>query len=176
MDNTIVDTTGGVHTHWAKVYEEVCPLAPIEKQNHFWIPTSSEEESVKLEKIFHMEGFFLNLEAIPNALGAVEYLMEKHLVYFASRATLEAPFAVYEKALWLRKHLGKKAMDRSIFMIDKTVLSGDMLIDDAPEISGELQGRHAFEHVIYTQNYNKHKVANRRISWSNWQDILGELV
>ncbi|MCT7149596.1 hypothetical protein M1196_23400, partial [Salmonella enterica subsp. enterica serovar Oranienburg] len=63
-----------------------------------------------------------------------------------------------------------------IITTDKTLVRGDILIDDKPVISGELPEystgtNHArsWEHVIFDQSYNRHITNRRRIL--DWGDI-----
>lgn len=176
MDNTICNLTKGVIRMWEDTYNTKAPFSPLEKQTGHWISGGDGKDRQLLELLFHTQGLFANLEPLPGALEAVRYLMEKHLVYFASRTDFLSPHAPQEKAIWLEKYLGRKAFDRAIFMVDKSVLYGHILIDDAPQIEGELKDEHIFEHVLFEQNYNTSIKNKRRINWSNWKEILPELM
>ena len=81
-------------------------------------------------------------------------------------------YCVLEKYQWVEKYLGYGFTKKLILTRDKTLVRGDMLIDDKPEITG-IQ-KPVWEHIIYDFPYNRHITGNRRIvRWKNWRKILG---
>lgn len=82
----------------------------------------------------------------------------------------------YEKFAWVEKHLGHDFLEQIILTRDKTVVSGDLLIDDKPDIDG-VEPNPTWEHILFTASHNKHHLLEpnqrRLLSWSDdWRAIL----
>lgn len=77
---------------------------------------------------------------------------------------------VLEKYRWVDDHLGKEWIKRIIVTKDKTIIRGDILIDDKPEIKGV--ETLSWEHIIFTQPYNLSVNSKRRLTWQNWKSVL----
>lgn len=78
---------------------------------------------------------------------------------------------VLEKYRWVEKHLGRDFVSKIILTRDKTLIRGDILIDDRPEITGIIEP--AWEHIVFNLPYNKNVSGKRRIAWENWRSVLG---
>ncbi|XP_040100552.1 5'(3')-deoxyribonucleotidase, cytosolic type isoform X1 [Oryx dammah] len=77
---------------------------------------------------------------------------------------------------WVEKHLGPQFVERIILTRDKTVISGDLLIDDKEVIKGQ-EETPSWEHILFTCCHNQHLALSpprRRLSsWSdNWREII----
>ncbi|XP_010854456.1 PREDICTED: 5'(3')-deoxyribonucleotidase, cytosolic type isoform X4 [Bison bison bison] len=77
---------------------------------------------------------------------------------------------------WVEKHLGPQFVERIILTSDKTVISGDLLIDDKEVIQGH-EETPSWEHILFTCCHNQHLALpppRRRLrSWSdNWREII----
>ncbi|KAF4012904.1 hypothetical protein G4228_002872 [Cervus hanglu yarkandensis] len=77
---------------------------------------------------------------------------------------------------WVEKHLGPQFVERIIVTRDKTVISGDILIDDKEVIQGQ-EETPSWEHILFTCCHNQHLALpppRRRLrSWSdNWREII----
>lgn len=53
---------------------------------------------------------------------------------------------------------------------DKTIVKGDILIDDKPEPIG--LEKPEWEHIIFDQPYNRYIKDKRRINCFNWKSIF----
>ena len=62
-------------------------------------------------------------------------------------------------------------IDRIILTRYKTLVVGDILIDDRPELTGIKSP--TWEHVLFDQPYNKAVTGKRRLNWQNYQKVLG---
>ena len=79
------------------------------------------------------------------------------------------------KISWIIKHFGEKWVERMILTRDKTLVYGDILIDDKPKITG-LQTHPNFLHVFFDQPFN-HNVDNYRITqWSKWPLVIAPIL
>ncbi|HEX9597652.1 MAG TPA: hypothetical protein VF982_12285, partial [Anaerolineales bacterium] len=67
-------------------------------------------------------------------------------------------------------HLGRDWISQLILSTDKTLVQGDILIDDRPEIKGAVKP--VWEHVLYDQPYNRKVEGQRRLTWATWKEVL----
>jgi 5'-nucleotidase len=75
-------------------------------------------------------GFFRNLELIEDALDTVLLLMHQHDVWFLTAPSFINPLSYIEKRLCIEDHFGMGGVKRLIICPDKSLLIGDVLIDD----------------------------------------------
>jgi 5'-nucleotidase len=75
---------------------------------------------------------------------------------------------VKEKYDWVAQHLGKEWTMRINLMNDKTLIRGDLLIDDKPKITGLLTPE--WQHIIYDAPYNR-GVPGPRMTWDDMSVI-----
>jgi 5'-nucleotidase len=57
-----------------------------------------------------------------------------------------------------------------IIIRDKTLVKGDFLIDDKPEVKGNQQPE--WEYILYSQPYNQGGTSRRRMTWDNWEEVI----
>ncbi|KAK1794321.1 hypothetical protein P4O66_011207, partial [Electrophorus voltai] len=101
-------------------------------------------------------------------------------------------YCPYEKYAWVEKHLGPDFLEQIILTRDKTVVTGDILIDDKPDILGKttvftftnleqvgtcVEPTPSWEHVLFTACHNKHLTTiptqRRLLSWADdWRATL----
>lgn len=75
-----------------------------------------------------------------------------------------------EKVRWVELVLGKRWLKRIILTHDKTLVFGDYLIDDKPDIKGV--GVPKWKHIVFTHSYNKHLTDTHRLNdWSEWESL-----
>ena len=73
-------------------------------------------------------------------------------------------------------HLGKSWVDRIILTRDKTLVRGDILLDDAPQAKGSSL-EPVWEHVYFDQPYNRPGVSDadpsrrRLVAWKDWRSL-----
>jgi 5'-nucleotidase len=75
---------------------------------------------------------------------------------------------VGEKFQWVVNHLGPSWVERIVLTKDKSLVRGDVLIDDKPEVTGSLVP--SWQHLVFEAPYNTVAIG-RRINWSNWQQV-----
>ncbi|MDO8264840.1 MAG: 5'-3'-deoxyribonucleotidase, partial [Candidatus Parcubacteria bacterium] len=59
---------------------------------------------------------------------------------------------------------------RIILSRDKTLIRGNFLIDDRPEIKGSSIPE--WEHIIFDCSYNRNVTNKKRLTWENWREVL----
>ncbi|XP_072501740.1 5'(3')-deoxyribonucleotidase, cytosolic type [Notamacropus eugenii] len=132
----------------------------------------------KVASVYEAPGFFLELEPIPGALEALREIkcMKDTEVFICTSPLQKYNYCISEKYLWVDKYLGPEFVERMILTRDKTVVSGDLLIDDKDTIQGQ-EKNPSWEHILFTCCHNQHldtPPSKRRLhSWSdNWKAIL----
>lgn len=75
-------------------------------------------------------GFFVKLDPLEKAIESFNKLSEKYDVWILTRPSFRNTHSYTEKADWVLKNLGFKALEKTIFSGDKSLLKGDYLIDD----------------------------------------------
>lgn len=125
-----------------------------------------------IDEIVVREGFFGSFAPIDGAKEALETMLALgHDVRICTAPKRDHTFCVPEKLAWIDKYLGRKWAERTIITRDKTLVHGDILIDDKPNITGVVS-RPSWEHVFYDQPYNR-RFGQRRLNWSNYKEVLG---
>ncbi|RVE55655.1 hypothetical protein OJAV_G00234040 [Oryzias javanicus] len=132
----------------------------------------------KAISIWESEGFFMDLEPLPGGVEAVKEMARmddtdvfictspiKHYRHCPCEKVSPAPTAgpspppsTSAACLPVRlgaRHLGPDFLEQVVLTRDKTLVSGDILIDDKPDISG-VEPKPAWEHVLFTACHNQH--------------------
>uniref|UniRef100_A0A8C6RQW6 5',3'-nucleotidase, cytosolic n=1 Tax=Nannospalax galili TaxID=1026970 RepID=A0A8C6RQW6_NANGA len=132
----------------------------------------------KVASVYESPGFFLDLEPIPGALEALQemYNMPDTEVFICTSPLLNYDHCVGEKYCWVQRYLGPQFVERIILTRDKTLVLGDLLIDDKVNIQG-LEATPSWEHILFTCCHNQHQALpptrRRLLSWSdNWREII----
>lgn len=106
-------------------------------------------------------GFFANLELLPGALEAWNILNEKHDVYFLTAPSVRNPMCYTEKRISIEKHFGYLACEKLILSTNKSLLKGDILIDDYA--TGNHQDRFGGEFIHFGSS-----------RYPDWNSVLTE--
>ncbi|NOQ55935.1 MAG: 5'-3'-deoxyribonucleotidase [Nanohaloarchaea archaeon] len=148
------------------------PFIPLEDRTSFYVKEQYPTQFKPLiEEIYLSKGFYLNLEPIEGSLEALSELSERgHEIYICTSPLLSNPFCIQEKYDWVMTHLGKDWTKKIIVTKDKTLIHSDFLIDDKPYIKGIQEP--TWEHILYSQPYNKQVNSKRRLTWQNWESII----
>ncbi|KAF6095915.1 5', 3'-nucleotidase, cytosolic [Phyllostomus discolor] len=132
----------------------------------------------KVASVYEAPGFFLDLEPIPGAVEAMQQMnaLKDTEVFICTSPLLKFDHCVGEKYRWVEKHLGPQFVERIIMTRDKTVVLGDLLIDDKDTIQGQ-EETPSWEHILFTCCHNQHlalpPTRRRLLSWSdNWREII----
>jgi 5'-nucleotidase len=171
MDGVLSDFDGEFLKRWRERYPDKF-YVPIEERTTFYVKEQYPNELKPLvSEIVGEPGFFRNMMPIH---GGIEALAEMdnlgHEVFICTSPLSRYQNCVLEKFVWVEKHLGSNWVNRIILTKDKTLVKGDYLIDDKPEIKG-MENTPSWEHIIYDRPYNR-GINKRRITWENWKAVL----
>jgi 5'-nucleotidase len=125
-----------------------------------------------LRAVYYERGFFESLTPITGALDALRAMRDTGLdVVICTSPSISSPWCESEKRHWVMDHLGEAYARRMVITKDKTLIRGNLLIDDRPVVTGSLPP--SWKHIIFDAPYNR-DVAGLRIvaDWSNWQQVL----
>src|SRR6476619_5824419 len=161
MDDVIADAIGrflewyerdtGVHYTRADLYGT---------KLHLMVP----EDHRRLVKQYpHQQGFFKDLPVIENSVEVIEELNNRFDVYVAS-AAMEFHNSLQDKNEWLDRHFPFIHWKRRIFCGDKSVLKGDILIDDHDFNLSVFDGRA----IMFTSSHNVKETKYERLN--SWMD------
>lgn len=177
---TILFDQDGVLAHYTKAHLEAIarefpelPRLCPEEANFF----NTEEHFPKkyrtrIEALALRPGFFLNLEPIPGAIEAMQSLLSRGFdVRICTSPKKIFENCVAEKFAWVKRHLGPEFVERIVLTRDKTLVHGDVLVDDKPHITGVCTP--VWKHILYDQPYNRHIIHQPRLTWANYQEVLG---
>lgn len=151
------------------------PVQEIEKYEIY--DNYPEHLKEEIETIYHAPGFFANLKPTTGSLPAVKKLInDGHQIFICTSPLSKYENCVREKYEWVEKYLGRDFTKKIILTKDKTLIKGDALIDDRPDIRGQIN-QPEWLHVLFDAPYNKHVADRIRINkdWSNWQEIINDL-
>lgn len=171
MDGVLADFEARFLEIWKKKFPHH-PHVPLEKRETFYLMESYPGGLEKdIDSIYTAPGFFQNLGVIS---GGKEALAEMqglgHDVFICTSPISKYENCVLEKYDWVAKNLGYEWTKKMILTKDKTLVYGDILIDDKPEQIGLTTP--TWKHVLFDAPYNKHIKTELRITWKNWEKIL----
>lgn len=128
-----------------------------------------------MKDLMREKDFYLNLPIIDGAKEAMEEMLaanyEVLICTTPSRINLKC---TTEKSEWVVKMLGPHWVERIIFTRDKTMVRGDILIDDKPVICGLLTP--TFTHVLFDWAYNREQDKPRIKEWKNWRQTVDSVL
>lgn len=171
MDNTLVDFDAGLLEVWCRRYPGEF-FVPLHKRTTFH-PHNDYPEYLqdKVKEVCHSEGFVRNLPPTPGGIEAVRELLNMgHDVRFCTSHLLTYDPSVLEKFQWVEHHFGPAYVDRIVLTRDKTLVRGDVLIDDKPAITGVANP--SWEHILYDRPFNRGVTDKRRLNWHTWRTVL----
>lgn len=171
QDGVLADYEKSFLENWKNKFPNECFISLEQRKNFHIRDDYPAELRQKVESIYFSTGFHRNLPPIPGSKEAIQKMLQLgHEVFICTAPLSQYKNCVLEKYLWVEEHFSKDFIKRIILVKDKTLVRGDILIDDRPDIKGVYSPR--WEHVLYDAPQNKHVINKRRLTWSNWEDIL----
>lgn len=135
--------------------------------------------SKAISALFHEQGFFASFEPVEGAISALKE-MQSHPdleVLICTAPMSGSCYCHQEKVEWIRSHFGgakegTEWVKRMIITSDKSLVRGDILIDDAPKA----KTKHcvpSWEHVWYERGYNRQLTGGRHLrQWADWRSVV----
>lgn len=172
MDGVIADFEGDFIRLWKAEHPDKEYIDIKDRQGFYLKSQYPKEYHSLVEEIYYAPGFYKNLPIYDGCKDALKRMTgEGHIVYLCTSPMIpQFHNCVLEKYEWVEKHLGTEWVRKLIMAADKTMVKGDILIDDRPEIKGAIKPE--WEHVLYDQYYNRSETGKRRLTWQNYYEVL----
>jgi 5'-nucleotidase len=167
LDGVLADFDRGFLRRWQTLYPDAPCVAP-EARRHFRIRDDYPEQwRARVEQVYSQPGFYRDLPPISGAIEAVHGLLSiGHHIRICTSPQLHT---IEDKYAWVARCLGAEFTRQVIVSKDKTLLRGDVLVDDNPEIVGMYTPQ--WRQVLFDQPYNC-EAGLPRMNWQNWREVL----
>ena len=171
QDGVLADFERGFLDKWRKQFPNEI-YVPLDERTSFSLRDDYPQHlGEQIYNIFTAEGFILSLLPIEGAIAGVNELVALgHEVRICTSPFSQYKNCVGEKYAWVEKYFGKQFTKKIILSKDKTLIKGDILIDDNPNPKGILVPE--WEHVLFDQPYNRSVRGKCRASWKNYREVL----
>lgn len=115
--------------------------------------------------IMEKPGFYRNLPLVEDAKWGIQDLVKSgHDVFFVSTPYLSNPTCASDKVAWVEQHFGDWGTKRLILTSDKTMVRGDVLIDDKPFVEGSMPPE--WKHLCFGEyGYSAETRSERAKTW-----------
>ncbi len=173
QDGVLADFDQGFYAAWQSAMGDKYPARHPSLRRSFYVRDEYPEAfRSEVEGIYTAPGFFRELPPVAGALEAVASLLELgHDVRICTSPLNQYQNCLIEKYEWVERHLGAEFVHRMIVTKDKTLVFGDVLVDDKPVITGSRQP--SWQHILFDQPYNRHvDTAQPRLDWQTWRQLL----
>jgi 5'-nucleotidase len=175
QDGVLADFEHGFLDAWRARHPDIAPVEFADRKSFHILEDYPPELRPLAEALYTAPGFIRNLAPVPGAIEAVRELLQLGMdVRICSSPLRQYENCVAEKYLWVERHLGRAATERLILTRDKTLVHGDILVDDRPSIEGAV--RPAWRHIVYDAPYNRQVMDKPRMTWANWRGTLGAVL
>ncbi|WP_396657150.1 hypothetical protein [Microbacterium oxydans] len=161
---TVLVDMDGVIADWGHAYgesldrygERASRIPRHRDQTSFDLHAGRTAEEIEIIRaVMVEEGFYTRLRPIPGAKTALKAMLKAgHDVRIVTSPWVSNPTCASDKLNWIVKHYGSHWGKRVVITTDKTIVRGDYLIDDKPEVHGAQEP--VWEHIYFTQPYNTH--------------------
>ncbi|WP_025157198.1 5' nucleotidase, NT5C type [Leifsonia aquatica] len=182
MTRVLVDLDDTI-AHWNLRYDQglekydragAIPRAGDMKQFNLY-EGRSETEQLIISAVMNEPGFYRDLEPVDGAYDALWEMHDTGLeVFLVTSPWLSNPTCASDKLHWVRNFLGDDWAARTVITHDKTIVAGDILIDDKPKITG--YATPSWQQVIFDQPHNQHRTDLVRLTnWRDWRLAILEV-
>jgi 5'-nucleotidase len=119
-----------------------------------------------LSAYLYSKGFFRNAPVMEGSIEAIKTLNKKYELFIVS-AAMEFPTSLHEKYEWLEEHFPFISWKQMVFCGLKTVVQGDIMIDDHYKNLDFFEGRT----ILFTQPHNFGVGEKNHERVHSWEDI-----
>lgn len=171
MDGVLADLETGFYDRWAARFPDR-PQRPQADPTQFLVADQVGRRWFDDVRAITCEpGFYLDLPVINGAAEAMNAMLDAGWNVRICTAPLTSnPTCASDKLEWAYRHLGDQWSKRVIIAKDKTLVRGDLLIDDKPAVTGDLTP--TWSHVVFDQPYNRQAPSPLRLSrWQDWTSL-----
>lgn len=124
-----------------------------------------------VKKVMDYPKFYSLLKPIRGSLDAVREMHNAgHEVWIVTTPTVSNPNCAQDKYEWVEDMLGEFWVNRVILTFDKTLVKGDILFDDRPDIHGAVDPE--WTQILYRQPYNRSSDLPAIEDWDEWESAI----
>lgn len=172
MDGVLADFYG----HLMTVAErEVAGFQPIPKGQvtnwwvHDLVPVHQREAVIE---VCCQPGFYLNFPPIEGAVEVVQEIARRYRVYLCSSPQLTNPTCASDKLAWVDQHLGADWCNKLILTGDKSLVVGELLIDDKPHIRTSFEP--FWQQLLFDNGWGYCPIETDLpvVTWQNWEQVF----
>lgn len=174
MDGVGYEYIGGYTQAMRKLYPDA-PLLKPEERTHFDHLSGPEVSREMVKAGMNAPGLFAGLDLLPGYVEAIQEMDDAgHHVLICTSPTVDNPTCAQDKYDVIARDLGPQWRRRMILTSDKTVVHGDFLFDDHPEIVGA--GVPAWTQILVDQPYNSYvgDSLTRIADLTKWREAIDE--
>ena len=128
------------------------------------------EHSEKIWEYINAEGFFRDLQVIPDSQEVIKALTENYEVFIVS-AGMEFRNSLIDKFDWLHDHFPFISWRNYVLCGDKSIIGADVMIDDRAKNLRTFRGERK---LLFTSTHNVHLTEFERVS--TWQEVAEKLL
>lgn len=143
-------------------------------RHRFLTACMAPEHADAVRHIINTSRWFRDLPPTPGAQEWLPRLAEVAEVWICTKPLEQNHTCRDDKAAWLREHLGQEWEDRLIIAPDKSLVHGDVLLDDA--IKPEWFARASWEPVVFPCPFNGQGSKWENVRRWTWGDPIEDLL
>lgn len=168
MDYVVADLDRRFRQVWTARHPGRPVIEDEDRRHHRIVDDHAAELKAVAAAILAEPGFTGGIPPVEDALAALDE-MDEHgyrVQICASPLSARSPNAA-AKLDWVEDQLGLRWRDRTIVTKDKTMVRGDVLIDDALTVGGTMAP--TWRHVVLDRPVNRGAAVTARMTWSTWR-------
>lgn len=176
MDQTIVDFSTPFYN---KAKETIngdldTSFSEMKESNRWDIQSvlfgSNKDKEAITDMIFSSPGFWLNMKPYAGAIEAVQEISRSNKVYLVTAPWHKSVNCYIEKYYWVLNNLPEFDISKLLYIKDKHLLKGDIIIDDKPKY---LEYNSCKYSIAFKHEYNKDVEVNfRSDDWNEIKDYI----
>jgi 5'-nucleotidase len=175
MDGVLADFDRGCLEKMKELFPKFIIMIDKSSMYHISEEYALRDETFKkiMDSIIKSPGFYENLPLIENAQGILNSLEFDGYEVFICTSPPRETENINGKYIWIEKNFGPKWRKKIIMTHDKTLIHGDILIDDKPKITGAIEP--SFTHILFDQPYNRNENKPRITQWKDskdWKEVI----
>lgn len=177
MDGVLADLETAFWDRWAVAHPDLPQRADADTSRFLVLDQVGRRWADEVHAITGAPGFFRDLAPVDGAVAAMREMLADGIdVRICTAPLLANPTCASDKLGWADRHLGDGWSSRVVVTRDKTLVRGDLLVDDKPDVTGVLTP--TWRHVAFDAPANRTSTtaAHRLRGWATWRRTLTPLL
>jgi len=172
MDDVLVDYGTGLYDQFVEDNPGHPIKSPAERESFDLFGGESDDHKARLMAAMNAPGLYAKLKPLPGGFEALVAMVELGIdVRVCSAPWVTNPDGASAKYNQVEELGGPFFGNRCILSKDKTLVRGDLLIDDRSGVTGAMIPE--WEQLLFTAPHNRLDTELPRLAgWENWQDTV----